>query len=116
MKLIKLLILFLFLSLKGFSQQAPSYTLKYDKTEFCAGSNAFANLSIFNSKGELMGPDFFKKIRINYKKIDGEGIPLLSMDEKGTIDLSKSNIGIYSVKFNLGTSAFSTTINLLNCK
>jgi len=114
MKLTKLIILFLLLSLKGFSQQAPSYTLKYDKTEFCAGSNEFAKLMILNSEGVLMGSEFYKSIKIYYNKINGKDV--LSIDENGTIDLSKSYIGIYSVKFNLGTSTFSTTINLLNCK
>jgi len=114
MKLTKLLILLLLLSLKGFSQQNPTFTLKYDKTDFCAGSNAFANLKIYNVTGNLVQSDFLKKIKIYYKNIYVEG--KLSIDEKGNIDLLKSNVGSYLVKFNYGTSIFSTQINLINCK
>lgn len=114
MKLTKLLIFFLLLSFKGFSQQTSSYTLKYDKTEFCAGSNVFANLKIYNGTGDLVQSDFLKKINIYYKNINGEG--KLSIDAKGNIDLLKSNVGSYLVQFNYGTSIFSTKVNLINCK
>ena len=113
-KCTKLFFLFLLLSFKGFSQQAPIYTIKYERTEFCAGVNAFSNPIITNSKGEIMPLDFTKKVKLHYIKIKGEGV--LSIDEKGGIDLLKSDVGIYAIQFNYGTSIISTNINLIKCK
>jgi len=95
MKLTKLLILFLFLSLKGFSQQTPSYTLKYDKTEFCAGLITFCNPSIYNKKGEILKGEALKHIKFIFLNKQGNG--KLSINDMGVIDISKSDIGNYNV-------------------
>ena len=79
MKLTKLLILLLLLSLEGFTQK-PSYTLKYDKAEFCAGSNGFSNPIIINNvnKEILTGP-ILRHSFFSFSKISGNGI--LKIDE-----------------------------------
>ena len=95
MKLTKLLILLLFLSLKWFSQQAPIYTLKYDKTEFCAGSNEFANPTITNSKSEVLKGTILSKVKYSYTQISNSGH--LTIDGFGKVDISKSDIGAYLI-------------------
>jgi hypothetical protein len=114
MKLIKLLILFLFLSFKGFSQTAPSYTLKYDKTEFCAGLNEFSNPIITNSKGEIINEYIIKKLKFNYIKLAGEGVLELTTD--GKINLSKSDIGSYQIFFFFIFNKVSFNIIVKDCK
>jgi len=119
MKLTKLLILFLFLSLKGFSQQTPSYTLKYEKIEFCAGINEFAKPIILNSKGEVIEKVNTSGIYFSIVKVSGEGN--LVVDKYGVIDISKSNSGSYKVILNtaVGTAIVSVSlfdIKVKNCK
>lgn len=114
MKLTNLLILFLLLSLKGFSQQAPSYTLKYDKTEFCAGANAFSNPIVMNDKNEILSGIILKHSRFSYTIISGVG--KLSIDENGKIDQSKSDVGKYLVQFKFGQFTSNISFNVNNCK
>jgi hypothetical protein len=119
MKITKLLILFLLLSLKGFSQQAPSYTLKYEKIEFCAGSNEFAKPIILNSKGEVIEKVNTSGIYFSIIKVLGEGN--LVVDKYGVIDIRRSNSGSYKVIINtaIGTAIVrisSFDIKVKNCK
>jgi len=95
MKLTKLLILFLFLSLKGFSQSPSPFTLKYDKTEFCAGSNEYANPIITNSKSEIAKGTILSKVKYSFIQISNGGH--LTIDGFGKVDISKSDIGSYLI-------------------
>ena len=114
MKLTKLLILFLFLSLKGFSQQAPSYTFKYDKTEFCAGTNGFSTLSILNDKNEILSGPILRHAKFSYTTISGNGI--LKIDENGKIDQNKSDAGKYIVEIKFSGIIEKISIIVNNCQ
>jgi len=113
MKLTKLLILFLFLSLKGFSQQTPSYTLKYDKTEFCAGTSLIANPIFLNNRGEVVNHVFAQVSNFRYTKKTGNGKLVLSAD--GNIDLSKSDAGEYQIFIPSIVNQLSFVIKIINC-
>jgi len=113
MKLIKLLILFLFLSLKGFSQQNPTFTFKYDKAEYCAGSNTFANPQIFNDKGELLNRILYSSAKFKYSIKSGNG--KLTIDEMGKIDIIKSDVGEYVINFKFRLIESDFVIHIKNC-
>lgn len=98
MKCTKLLILFLFLSFKGFSQQMQLFTLKYDKIEYCAGINEFALAKIYTIKGDVIPSEFTRGFKFTYTKQSGNGV--LSLDENGKLDLSKCSEGNYTIFFN----------------
>ena len=98
MKLTKLLILFLFLSLKGFSQSPSPFTLKYDKTEFCAGVNEYSLPQIFGARGELIPIVWVKNFTFTYTKKNINSN--LAIDINGKLDLSKSSEGEYVVFIN----------------
>jgi hypothetical protein len=112
MKLTKLLILFLFFSLKGFSQQASSYTLKYDKTEFCAGLNSLEKPIIIDQDGKIITSKIFYSV---YSYTNKSGIGKLIIDKDGIIDLSKSEIGIYSILFQRGSNSSTFIVNIKSC-
>ena len=114
MKLTKLLILFLLLSLKGFSQQVPVYSFKYDKTEFCAGSNGFSSLLILNDKNEVLSGPILKHAKFSYSTISGNGI--LKIDENGKIDQNKSDAGKYIVEIKFSGILEKITITINNCR
>jgi len=118
MKLTKLLIFFLFLSLKGFSQQPQLFTLKYDKSEYCAGINEFALAKIYTIKGDLIPSVFTKPFKFTYSKLSGSGV--LSLDANGKLDLTNCSEGNYTIFLNDGlegklTKPASFNIVIKNC-
>ena len=119
MKQTNLLILLLFLSLKGISQQKPSesknpkFTLKYSTNEFCYGSMGELKPIVLNNKGEIMDTEILKSGDFSYVKIAGLGN--LMIDSNGIVDRQKSEIGIYSVSLKLGEFTSSIIFKINKC-
>lgn len=119
MKLTKLLILFLFLSFKGISQQPQLFNFKYDKSEYCAGVNEIVQAKIYTIKGDLIPSAFTKPFKFTYTKISENGV--LSLDSNGKLDLSNCSEGNYTIFLNDGfegklTKTASFNIVIKNCK
>ena len=119
MKCTKLFILFLLLSLKGFSQQNPTvaknpkFTLKYTSNEFCFRTMGESKPTVLNNKGEIIEAEILKSGNFSYVKISGQGN--LIMDANGVVDHQKSDIGIYSVSLKLSTYTSSIIFNVKKC-
>jgi hypothetical protein len=119
MKLTRLLILFLFLSLKGFSQQNPAesknpkFTLKYSTNEFCFGSYGELKPIVLNNKGEIMKTEILKSGDFSYVKISGLGNFIIDSD--GIINQQKSDVGTYSVSMRLGNYTSTINFNVKKC-
>jgi hypothetical protein len=119
MKLTKFLILFLLLSLKGFSQanptesKNPKFTLKYSNNEFCFGSNGELKPIVLNVKGELMDTEILKSGDFSFVKISGLGNFI--MDSNGIVNKQKSDIGTYSVSLKLGQYTSTINFNVKKC-
>jgi hypothetical protein len=120
MKLTKLLILFLFLSLKAFSQQntnesnTPKFTLKYTNNVFCYGSVGESKPTVLNSKGEIIATEILQSVNFSHVAISGLGN--LTIDSNGVVNQQKSDVGIYSVILKIGNLSSSYTINVKKCK
>ena len=111
MKLFKLLILCLLLSLKGFSQQNPTvsknpkFTLKYTNNEFCYGSNGVLKPSFTTYSGQIIEGEILNLFNFSYSIVLGQG--KLDINSKGEINQSKSDIGEYLVTVKYGNYSSS---------
>ena len=112
MKLTKLITVFLFLSLKGFSQTKPPFTLNYNISEFCAGSNGFLNPKI-TLNGKIINSEELKAFEFKYKKLSGEGN--LIINSNGVIDQSKTNPGSYIIYTHVNAVEISFNLKVNNC-
>ena len=112
MKLTKLLILFLLLSFKGFSQTKSPITLSYNISEFCAGNNGFLNPIITNN-GEIVTSEYLKGFKFTYSKVSGEGI--LEINSNGVINQNKSSHGLYIIYAQINAIKISFNLKVNNC-
>jgi hypothetical protein len=112
MKLTKLLILFLFLSLKGFSQTKSLITLSYNISEFCAGINGFLN-PVITLDSKIINSEDLKVFRFKYNNLSGEGN--LVINSNGVIDQSKTNPGSYTIYAYVNAIEISFNLKVNKC-
>jgi hypothetical protein len=119
MKLTKILILFLILSLKGYSQQNPTesknpkFTLKYSTNQFCYGSVGELKPTLTYNDGKIIEGKILNDVIISFSRILGQG--KLDINTKGEINQSKSDIGEYLVIVKFGNYSSSINFKVKKC-
>jgi hypothetical protein len=120
MKITNLLILFLFLSLKGFSQEnspVKSYLkISYGKTEICVTSGGVITPVIMNNNNQIIPKEVLRNAIYTYIKESGDG-KLEINKETGEINIEKSNLGTYLITMKFGNGHYNSSEKLIlkNC-
>lgn len=121
MKQLKLLALFLFLSLIGFSQESspikPSLKLSYGKTEVCITTGGVLTPIIVNNKNQIIPKEVTRDAEYTYSREFGYG-KLEINKETGEIYIEKTNVGTYLITMKFGNGHYNLIERLIfkNCK